>query len=402
MSDIVQPAMIHAEGRRGWRTALLRRVIAGLRYGGLVCVTPEGHRLEVQGDLPGPQARLVLHDWRLLRALALEGDTGFANAYIEGGWSSPDLSALLQICNLNFSGQAEGGLSAPLRALQGLRHKRRANSRAGARRNIMAHYDLGNGFFARWLDETMLYSSGLYEGGAATLEAAQAAKLALIAEWLAVEPGQSVLEIGCGWGALARHLGQQGARVTGLTISPAQLAWGQQVIRDAGLEERVELVLRDYRDEAGRYDRIVSVEMFEAVGEAYWPGYFQTLRQRLKPGGKAVLQVISIAAERFAAYRRSPDFIQSHIFPGGMLPAKAEIAAQARAAGLVPGRVRHFGASYARTLAAWRERFTAAWPALEGQGFDERFRRLWDYYLCYCEAGFLTGSVDVGLYELQG
>lgn len=402
MSEILHPAVTRPVRRSGLYEALLRRVLSGLRYGHFTCVTPQGQLYEARGALPGPQARLVLHDWRILRALLLEGDTGLATAYIAGGWSTPDLTALIESCALNFNQAADSALSVPLRALQRLRHKARANNRTGARRNIMAHYDLGNDFFARWLDESMLYSAALYEGAAQTLEAAQAAKLALIEDWLDTPVGGSVLEIGCGWGALARHLGRGGAQVTGLTISPAQLVHAQEVIRKAELTPSVSLALRDYRDETGHYDRIVSVEMIEAVGETYWPDYFRTLRARLKPGGRAVLQIITIAAERFAAYRRGADFIQSHVFPGGMLLTKAGVAAQAEAAGLRPGRVRHFGASYARTLADWRARFHAAWPQLEKQGFDARFRRLWDYYLCYCEAGFTTGSVDVGLYELRG
>ncbi len=385
---------------KGWRVALLRRLLAGLRYGRLICTTPEGATLEQRGPFPGPEAKLVLHRWRALRALIVSGDEGFAEGFLRGDWSSPDLASFLTLAAQNFSNAHEPPL--PLRLLHKLRHALNANSRAGSRRNIMAHYDLGNAFYATWLDAQMLYSSALYRHPGETLEAAQLHKLALITGWLDLQPCCKILEIGCGWGALAKLLGAAGARVTGLTLSPAQLAHARSLISANGLEEQVTLALRDYRDETGRYDRIVSVEMLEAVGEAYWPVYFRTLRERLKQGGKAVLQVITIDAARFGAYRNNPDFIQRRVFPGGMLPAKAHIATHAQAAGLTPARVKTFGESYALTLAAWRTRFLAAWPALRQMGFDEHFRRLWLYYLCYCEAGFRSGLIDVGLYEFLG
>lgn len=384
----------------GWRLALLRRMARALRYGRLTCVTPDGQIIDQTAPLPGPEATLVLHRWRALSRLLLAGDEGFADSYLRGDWSSPDLTAFLTLAAQNFDGRY--ATPAPLRLLRRLRHRLNANTRAGARRNIMAHYDLGNDFYAAWLDPSMLYSSALYAEPTESLEAAQGHKLAAIAEWLDVRPGQRVLEIGCGWGALATQLGRLGAAVTALTISPAQHAHAAATVAAAGLDGQVDVVLRDYRAETGQYDRIVSIEMMEAVGEAYWPTYFQTLRSCLKPGGRALLQVITIEAARFANYRESPDFIQRHIFPGGMLPAKAHIAKAAQAAGLVPGRVRHFGESYALTLAAWRQRFLAAWPRLAAMGFDERFHRLWLFYLSYCEAGFRTGAIDVGLYELRG
>lgn len=389
-----------ATGSSNWRALLLRRMMAGLRYGRLQCVTPEGAVLEQRGALPGPEAKLVLHNWRAVRALILGGDEGFGDGFLRGDWSSPDLTGFLTLAARNFSSAHKP--SVTLRILHRLRHALNANSRAGSRRNIMAHYDLGNEFYAAWLDPQMLYSSGIYRHPDESLEAAQLHKLGLIADWLDVPSCGTVLEIGCGWGALARLLGVSGAKVTGLTVSPAQLEHARRVVSASGLEDRVELALRDYRDETGQYDRVVSVEMLEAVGEAYWPTYFRNLRDRLKPGGKAVLQVITIDAARFGAYRDNPDFIQRRVFPGGMLPAKAHISARAAAAGLKPARAMHFGESYALTLADWRARFLAAWPRLLELGFDERFKRLWLYYLSYCEAGFRAGTIDVGLYELLG
>ncbi|GAB0119663.1 class I SAM-dependent methyltransferase [Acidisoma sp. 7E03] len=403
MSQVGQyPSELHLPARRSgrWQLALLRRAVRSLRYGRLTCVTPDGQIIDQTAPHPGPEATLVLHRWRALRSLILTGDEAFADSYLRGDWSSPDLTAFLTLAAQNFDRRY--ATPWPLRLLRRLRHRLNANTRAGARRNIMAHYDLGNDFYAAWLDPSMLYSSALYETASESLEAAQARKLATIAEWLDVEPGQQVLEIGGGWGALAMRLGRLGAKVTALTISPAQHAHAEAAVAAAGLDAEVQVALRDYREETGQYDRIVSIEMMEAVGEAYWPSYFATLRSCLKPGGRALLQVITIEAARFANYRESPDFIQRHIFPGGMLPAKAHIAKAAQAAGLVPGRVRHFGESYALTLAAWRIRFLAAWPKLTAMGFDERFRRLWLFYLCYCEAGFRTGAIDVGLYELHG
>lgn len=403
MSDIGNlEASLSLAGTPGtsWRHALLRRMVARLRYGRLTCVTPDGRVIERRAPLPGPEARLVLHRWRALRSLILGGDDGFAESFLRGDWSSPDLTAFLTLAAQNFDGRFR--TPWPLRALHRLRHGLNANSRRGAKRNIMAHYDLGNDFYAAWLDRSMLYSSALYEHPHEALDQAQERKLALVTDWLGAEPGDRVLEIGCGWGALARRLGHLGAHVTALTLSPAQRSFAQDAVAEAELQVEVSVHLRDYRDEGGQYDRIVSIEMMEAVGEAYWPVYFRALRDCLRPGGRAVLQVITIEAARFGTYRTTPDFIQQHIFPGGMLPAKAHIDREARRANLRPVRSRHFGESYALTLAAWRARFLAAWPDLQALGFDERFRRLWLYYLGYCEAGFRTGAIDVGLYELQG
>lgn len=380
----------------------LHALLARLRYGTLSVQTPSGRLVEAHGSLPGPQAVLVLHNWRVLFALLLEGNTGFATSYIAGHWSSPDLTALLTVCALNFNHTGNSIFSLPLRLLQRFRHRQRVNSRAGSKRNIMAHYDLGNEFFAAWLDETMLYSSALYQKSQETLAQAQANKCRLVQSWLDVPHGGNVLEIGCGWGALARILAVAGARVTGLTLSPAQQHYAQALIDKAALNDHVTIALRDYRDETGLYDRIVSIEMFEAVGETYWSDYFKTLHARLKPGGRVVLQIISIAAENFSNYRENSDFIQSHIFPGGMLPTKAGVAVLGAKAGLSLQRVTYFGPSYARTLADWHTRFLSAWPKLEAMGFDQRFQRLWAYYLCYCQAGFNTGRIDVGLYEFLG
>jgi cyclopropane-fatty-acyl-phospholipid synthase len=380
---------------------LLSRVLRRVRYGRLVVRTPGGARLVFEGEAPGPQAEFELHGWRAARRLLLGGHIGFAESYMDGEWSSPDLTALIELVARNSELETSIGGAAALRWIKRLRHGARANTRSGSRRNIEAHYDLGNEFYALWLDETMTYSSALYATGRESLEQAQALKIARISDLLDARDGQSVLEIGCGWGALACALTRRGAKVTGLTLSPSQLAFARARVEREGLAPQVDLRLEDYRDARGAYDRIVSIEMIEAVGEKYWPVYFSALRDRLRPGGEAVLQVITIAQDRFAEYRRATDFIQHYVFPGGMLPTKEILEAQARAAGLRLVSQETFAESYAVTLLEWRRRFHRAWPSVAALGFDQRFRKLWDYYLSYCEAGFRSGAIDVGLYRFE-
>ncbi len=266
----------------------------------------------------------------------------------------------------------------------------------------MSHYDLGNDFFRLWLDETMFYSSAIWDERTQDLKEAQDAKLGRICDWLELKGGEDVLEIGCGWGALAVRLAEAGARrVLGVTLSPAQLGFARERLARAGLDGVVELRLQDYRDLSGAFDRVVSIEMIEAVGEAYWPLYFAKIAEVLKPGGKALIQAITIDEPRFKSYRARPDFIQRHIFPGGLLPTRAIIREQAARAGLCVTRAEFFGLSYALTLAQWRSRFEARWSDIAALGFDERFRRLWTYYLCYCEAGFRERATDVGFYLIE-
>ena len=382
----------------------LQWLLSRTRHGRLALGLPNGRTLDILGSEPGPQASLQLRRWRALHRLFLQGDLGLALAFRDGDWDTPDLLALLEFGLANEA--AWGSLldgSRPARWLARLAHRLRANSRRGSRHNIAFHYDLGNGFYRQWLDDSMLYSSALYSGAPDdTLEAAQARRLERILQMLDTPAGGEVLEIGCGWGTLAATLAQRhGARVTGLTLSSEQLAFAQERAQAWGVADQLDLRLQDYRDVQGQYDRIVSIEMIEAVGEAWWPTYFNTLRQRLKPGGVAVLQAITIADDRFESYRQGADFIQRCIFPGGMLPSPRVLREQAARAGFEIEEEQCFGESYARTLAEWRRRFLAAWPAIQAQGFDEAFRRLWLYYLCYCEAGFRSGRVDVGLYRLR-
>lgn len=385
------------------RAAALRRILAALERGSLEVTTPDGLRMAHVGALPGPEASVVLHRWRALRRLAFGGDIAFAEAYGDGDWSSPDLAKVVELAAVNGPtfDRRIAGLSIA-RIANRIAHLRRANTKTGSARNIVAHYDLGNDFFAAWLDPGMSYSSGLYRDGDATLDDAQAAKQDRAIELLDLQGAQRVLEIGIGWGGLAeRILAADDGRLTGITLSPSQLAWAQDRLGRAGLATRAELRLQDYRDVQGQFDRIVSIEMLEAVGEAYWPTYFRTLHDRLAPGGVAVLQVITIAEDRYDAYRSGADFIQRHIFPGGMLPTPRILHALAAASGLCIDHRETFGASYARTLADWQQRFVQALPQVDSCGLDERFQRLWRYYLAYCEGGFRAGAIDVGFYRLR-
>ncbi|MGO1163717.1 class I SAM-dependent methyltransferase [Brucella pseudogrignonensis] len=394
-----------ARGFSGWSPSarLLRRLLNQVQHGRLTLVLPSGKVIYGQGSLAGPEAQIIIKSWRCLRRLLTGGDIGFAQAYIAGEWTSPDLTSVVRFAVRNrdtLLSSLRG--SVWMRALNRIGHLFNANTRRGSRRNIEAHYDLGNDFYRRWLDPSMLYSSAIWNETTHNLESAQEYKLQCIAEKLALEGGEKVLEIGCGWGALARFLAKHdGTHVTGITLSPSQLAWANQSIIEAGQEKDIDLRLQDYRDLEGQFDRIVSIEMFEAVGEAYWPEYFATMKRCLKPDGRAVLQIISIEDSRYENYRRKADFIQKFIFPGGFLPSDKVLERDLMKAGLVVKEVEHFGRSYARTLAEWRERFVANWPEIEKLGFDDRFRRLWEYYLCYCEGGFEEGAINVGLYTIE-
>ncbi|MBD9650286.1 class I SAM-dependent methyltransferase [Ensifer sp. ENS09] len=380
----------------------LDAVISSVDIGKISVILPSGERIEHIGARPGPSAAITIHKWRAVRRLATGGDLGFAEAYIDGDWSTPDLEATLDLAARNID-MLDGKISGHLtvRLLQRFRHALRANNKTGSRKNIAYHYDLGNAFYREWLDPSMTYSSALYAEPALSLEEAQRAKIERVKQLLSIKGGEQVLEIGCGWGALAVSLAHAGATVDGVTLSSAQLDHATECIRAKGLQEAVRLQLKDYRDVTGSYDRIVSIEMLEAVGEAYWPLFFKMLQQRLRAGGHAVLQVITIDESRFAAYRDAADFIQRHVFPGGMLPTKNIIQSQAAHAGLRMVQCEYFGSDYARTLLEWRKRFRAAWPRISALGYSEQFHRLWDYYLCYCAAGFKAGTINVGLYVLE-
>ncbi|CVI63947.1 MULTISPECIES: SAM-dependent methyltransferase [Agrobacterium] len=382
---------------------LISRLLSNIDRGRLHVILPGGRLIEKSGATNGSEATLVLHSWRALRRMLLNGDIGFAEGFIEGDWTTPDLTALIRFAAQNreaFTRSMRG--SPPMRLLHRTAHRLNANTRRGSRRNIEAHYDLGNEFYRQWLDPSMLYSSAIFDDTASTLEAAQLKKLERIVDKLQLSGGENILEIGCGWGALAIHLATRAkANVTGITLSPSQLKWAKNAAEKADSTDRIDLRLQDYRDLNGQFDRIVSVEMFEAVGEAYWPSYFETLKRCLKPGGRAVLQIISIEESRFDTYRRKADFIQKYIFPGGFLPSNEALEKAVGKTGLKLTDKELFGQSYALTLAEWRRRFHARWQTISLLGFDDRFRRLWDYYLCYCEAGFAEGTINVGFYTIE-
>lgn len=393
---------IHPRHRGSVLSRFLSRRLAGAVAGRLVVVLPSGERIEQDGTEPGPEAELHIAHWGALARLMAGGYTSFARAYIAGEWFSPDVATFIEwaACNTQHVDTAFGGTRLT-QLFDRLHHLRRTNTRSGSRRNIAAHYDLGNAFYALWLDEGMNYSSAIFAHPDQPLEEAQRAKVARAAELLDLKGGEHVLEIGCGWGAMAEHLiSAHDCEVTGLTLSSEQRDFAVKRLYAAGAKERGQIRLQDYRDENAQYDRIVSIEMFEAVGEAYWPLFFSRLSSCLKPGGVAVLQSISIAKSQFETYRRNPDFIQRYIFPGGMLPTIGIIRRHAAAAGLRLRSLETFGQSYALTLAAWRERFQQSWPGAMQLGFDERFKCMWEYYLAYCEAGFRSGLLDVGLYKI--
>ena len=381
---------------------VLRPLLDRLHAGRLTVVTPSGQRYAgATARNPGPDAILVLHRWRTLRRLVVGGDVGFAEAYMDGDWSSPDLAALIELAAVNDAA-LERMLAGfmPARLVNRLSHALKRNTRRGSRRNIMAHYDLGNEFYGQWLDAGMSYSSALYGRRSQSLEDAQTAKQDRIIDALGLTGGAHVLEIGCGWGGMVERLVRRGCRVTGLPLSPAQLAYAQARLARAGLADKADLRLEDYRDVTGTFDRIVSIEMIEAVGQDYWPAFFRCLHDRLKQGGTAVVQAITIADDRLASYARHPDFIQRYIFPGGMLPSPAVMLRQSAAVGLTCSTELLFGSSYAETLAEWQRRFEAAWALIARQGFDEAFKRKWVYYLAYCAGGFRSGAIDVGLYRM--
>jgi cyclopropane-fatty-acyl-phospholipid synthase len=380
--------------------ASAKAVLLGLRQirGGALCVSYPGGGEHLYGEAGAMHVSLHIKDWRFARRVLLNGDIGFAEGFMAGEWETNDLSALLTLLADNverFTRLLEGSTIG--KSLNWLRHVTRANTRKGSRKNILAHYDLGNRFYETWLDRTMTYSSARFdETRVGDLEAGQLAKYRALAEQLELQANDHVLEIGCGWGGFAEYAAREyGARVTGITISDEQLAYARARIERAGLADRVEIRRQDYRDVEGQFDKVASIEMFEAVGEKYWPAYFAKIAEVLKPGGRAALQIITIDGRLFDTYRRRADFIQRYVFPGGMLASVERLKEETAKAGLAWRRLEAFGLSYAETLAEWTRRFTAKWQDIRAMGFDERFKQLWLFYLGYCEAGFRTGRTDV-------
>ena len=384
------------------RAATALSILDRLRAGSLELALPDGQCLQLGRGACA--ARMRINDWRVFDAALGKGDIGLAEAYIDGWWDTDNLPGLLTLLAKSRDVLKEAVYGNALRLLgDRLSHLLRANTRDGSRRNIMAHYDLGNRFYESWLDATMSYSAALFDGDhSRTFDDAQRAKYRRILDQLDAKPGQHVLEIGCGWGSFAEIATREyGLKVLGLTLSPAQLDYARQRAASRGFADLATFELRDYRDERGRYDHIVSIEMFEAVGERFWPTYFAQLRDRLEPGGRAVMQVITIDDALFGRYRRGTDFIQRYVFPGGMLPAPGIFRRRAADCGLQVRDELSFGRDYAHTLALWAARFEEMQATIRAQGFRDDFMRLWRFYLAYCEASFRAGSTDVYHFTLQ-
>jgi cyclopropane-fatty-acyl-phospholipid synthase len=360
-------------------------------------VLDDGRTFRAEGPCPGPVCEIQIHNFGIFERLLREGQLGFCDAYLEGQWSTPDLQAFMDYIHADndevfdsFPGQKL------VQFYERLRFWLQGNSKGQARKNISYHYDLGNDFYGLWLDKTMTYSSAIFETGQESLEDAQTAKYASMVDQMGVKSGDHVLEIGCGWGGFAEYAAKErGLSVTCLTISKEQIKYAQDRINAAGLQDLVTFKLQDYRDETGVYDGIASIEMFEAVGEKYWPSYFQTVHDRLKPGAQATLQIITVRDDRFEIYRKSVDFIQKYIFPGGMLPSPLVLSKHAEEAGLKVVKSIEFGESYSETLRRWHDTFNDKWDQVLAMGFDDRFRRMWNFYLTSCAATFHYGNCDV-------
>ncbi len=381
---------------------LLERLMKGLDAGRIRFIFPDGREIECWGKQRGPNADIQFHSYAGIFRLAFGGYTGLGEGYLAADWSTTSLRSIFQfgITNQESLRKRLAGAAPVLLLRKFLRFTER-NTQKGSKRNIAHHYDLGNAFYEEWLDPSMTYSSALFEPDVKDLQDAQHAKYRRIVDQLDIQPHHRVLEIGCGWGGFAEFAAKEtGASVTGITISREQFEYATDRIARAGLKERVQIELIDYREVSGEFDRVVSIEMLEAVGEAYWPDYFRVVSNSLKDDGKAMIQVITVPDDRFENYRRKSDFIQRYIFPGGMLISPGEMTNQASETGLTLDDTYFFGSSYGHTLDLWQDRFTERWTEIEKQGFDDRFRRLWEYYLNYTSAGFHAGTINVGQFHL--
>jgi cyclopropane-fatty-acyl-phospholipid synthase len=385
-----------------WYARQVIHLLQEIEHGCLHLELPNG--IDFTVGTGTPDAFIKFNTWGAFRDVLSKGDIGFAEGYISGDWHTSDLTGLLCLLANNRTAidQALYGRWWG-RLFNRLRHMLNANTLEGSRRNIASHYDLGNDFYALWLDPTMTYSSARFDGDPGlSLQDAQTRKYQRMLDLLDLPEGQSLLEIGCGWGGFAEHAAQGAQhRVRGLTLSREQLDYARARIRQAKLDDRCRFDLQDYREEERQYDGIVSIEMFEAVGEAYWPAYFDTVKRSLKGGGRAVVQTILIDDALFERYRTGSDFIQQYVFPGGMLPSPRRFTEEAARAGLKVTAQEHFGLDYAETLKRWRTDFHARADSVRKIGFDERFMRIWHFYLAYCEAGFRAGSIDVAQFRLE-
>lgn len=372
------------------------KLLEKISAGSVELITPDGESLHFNGLQVGPHAHLKINDWSACNDILKSGDIGVAEAYRDQKIETSDLLSVLLLALANqdiLEKTLHGSFWGTL--LYRLRHLMNRNTRQGSQKNIHAHYDIGNDFYRLWLDGSMTYSAALFQQENQSLTDAQHAKYDRLLELLEVKRGDHILEIGCGWGGFAERAAERGCYVTGISLSKEQLAWSRERVKGTAAEGRTHFVYQDYRDISGQYDAIVSIEMLEAVGQNYWPGYFRKIRESLKPGGKAALQSITIANDRFDDYQRGTDFIQQYIFPGGMLPSPEILSEEVRKSGLTIDNQHFFGLDYARTLRLWRDNFEESLEKINAQGFDDAFIRLWRFYLCYCEAGFLTQRTDV-------
>ena len=378
-------------------------LVRKLNSGRVDFILPDGRQFRAEGAKPGPVAEVFINNPDVFARLVREGDLGFSDAYLDGWWTTPDLQAFMDFIHADNDDMYDEFPGMGLvRAWERARFWFQSNSKRQALKNISYHYDLGNDFYKLWLDDTMTYSSALFSTSQESLENAQVAKYASMIDQMGVKPGDHVLEIGCGWGGFAEYAAKErGLKVTGLTISKEQLDFARKRINNNGLGDKVNLKLQDYRDETGVYDGVASIEMFEAVGEKYWPIYFNKVKQCLKPGKQATLQIITIHDARWEVYRKGVDFIQKYIFPGGMLPSPTVLRQEVAKAGLNVQHSIEFGKSYSQTLRRWFEVFNDQWDTISGMGFDDRFRRMWNFYLTSCAATFESGNCDVTQITLQ-
>jgi len=379
------------------------RLLRDPKHGAVTVILPDGRSRTLGNPTTGVHSVLRLNNFKVITEAMRRGTVGFAAAYISGDIEVDDLTALFRFFVQNRLMFEEAGRGFFKRAAKDLAyHLSRANTREGSKANISEHYDLGNDFYGQWLDPSMTYSSAVFTSGDQSLEQAQYAKYHRIADMAGVKEGETVLEIGCGWGGFAETVARDyKAKLYGITLSREQLSFAQERLKRQGLDNLAQLHFEDYRDTTGQYDHIGSIEMIEAVGEEHWPTYFKAVHDRLKPGGTAAIQAITIDEAEFEGYKSGPDFIQRFIFPGGMLLTKEAMQKQGDRAGLILEKVETFGLSYARTLRLWCERFLERWPMIAPLGYDEEFKRKWVYYLCYCEAGFTEGNIDVGIYQYR-
>ena len=378
--------------------ALLDKWLSRIEAGELRAVFPSNFQKVYSGGQVGPTADIQINSWKLVPRLLVSGDMGLAESFLSGEWETSNLTQLLLLGDINE--RALGNAVTPskfINLIEKLRHQRRDNSKRGSRRNIAAHYDLGNEFYSHWLDNSMSYSSALFTDFGEELEVGQNRKYQRLAKALKLKEGDQVLEIGCGWGGFAEIAAKEyKCNVVGITLSNEQAKFAQRRMKENQLSNLVDIRIEDYRDVQGSFDKIVSIEMFEAVGEEHWRNYFETIKTRLKPGGLAGIQSITIANEFFETYKRRPDFIQKYIFPGGILPSEDKLNNAVSSAGLKILDDYYFGKSYAETLRRWQSTFEQKWDDIKNLGFDEKFQKMWRYYLSYCEAGFESGHINVG------